>query len=250
MSLIGYKGFNKDLTCLDFQYQVGQTHTMTEAIELCARGFHFCQYPLDVLHYYNCEDHVYAKVLARDQIIKDNTKCVTNCLTILELLTREQLVEAMPSHLVRDNGTHEWYVEGKLHRSDGPAVEWSTGTKAWYVDGKRHRLDGPAVEKADGTMEWYVEGKRHRPDGPAFEDTDGNKEWYVEGKRHRLDGPAIEEADGTKVWYVEGQLHRSDGPAIEWASGKQEWYVKGKRHPSDGSVVEELEGNNYVRQFM
>ena len=129
MSLIGYQGFNKDLTCLGFQYHVGQTYTMEGSIELCARGFHFCQYPLDVLISYHCSDHVYAKVLAGDQIIKDNTKCVTNCLTIVELLTRDQLVKAMPSYLVRNDGTQEWYHEGLRHRIDGPAVEDAKETR-------------------------------------------------------------------------------------------------------------------------
>ena len=169
MSLIGYKGFNKDLTCLGFQYQVGQTYTITGSIELCARGFHFCQYPLDVLHYYNCEDHVYAKVLAEDQIIEDVDKCVTNRLTILELLTREQLVKAMPSHLVRRDGTQEWFVDGHRHRMDELTIECYTGTKEWYVKGKLHRCDEPTFEQADGTKKCYVEGKLHRLDGPAVE---------------------------------------------------------------------------------
>ena len=260
MSLIGYKGFNKDLTCLGFQYQVGQTYTMQGSIELCARGFHFCQYPLDVLKYYNCSDHVYAKVLAEDHIIKDNTKCVTNRLTILELVTREQLVKAMPSHLVRKDGTQEWYREGlkhridgpaaehangirewymedKLHRLDGPAIEYNSN-KEWYVEDKRHRSDGPAIEYANGTREWYVEDKRHRSDGPAIERADGTKAWYVEGKRHRLDGPAIEYADGGKSWYVEDKCHRLDGPAVEGADGTKEWYVDNQRHRLDGPAIE------------
>ncbi len=40
------------------------------------------------------------------------------------------------------------------------------GTKLWY-DGKLHRLDGPAIEYSDGTKEWYREGKHDRVDGPA-----------------------------------------------------------------------------------
>ena len=29
------------------------------------------------------------------------------------------------------------------------------GSKAWYVDDKLHRLDGPAIEYPDGGKEWY-----------------------------------------------------------------------------------------------
>ena len=28
----------------------------------------------------------------------------------------------------------------------------------WYLDGKLHREDGPAIENIDGTKEWYING--------------------------------------------------------------------------------------------
>jgi hypothetical protein len=52
-------------------------------------------------------------------------------------------------------GTKEWHLNGKLHRTDGPAVEYADGTKAWWLNGKLHRTDGPAVEHADGVVAWY-----------------------------------------------------------------------------------------------
>ena len=55
-------------------------------------------------------------------------------------------------------GTKYWYLNDKLHRSDGPAVEFKSGNKRWYINGKRHRTDGPAVEYADGDGEWYIDG--------------------------------------------------------------------------------------------
>jgi len=56
------------------------------------------------------------------------------------------------------NGNKSWYRDGKLHREDGPAIEWANGTKAWYRDGKFHREDGPAVEYANGIKYWYLKG--------------------------------------------------------------------------------------------
>ena len=61
---------------------------------------------------------------------------------------------------VKDNGTREWFQNGKLHRLDGPAVEWSSGGKEWYQNGKFHRLDGPAVELANGDKAWHIEGRK------------------------------------------------------------------------------------------
>ena len=60
--------------------------------------------------------------------------------------------------IVHENGTKEWWLNGKLHREDGPAVECADGYKAWYLNGKRHREDGPAIEGADGYKSWYLNG--------------------------------------------------------------------------------------------
>ena len=60
---------------------------------------------------------------------------------------------------------------------------YSNGTKEWFLNGKRHREDGPAVEKANGTKVWYLNGKRHREDGPAVEWANGDKVWYLNDNR-------------------------------------------------------------------
>jgi hypothetical protein len=73
--------------------------------------------------------------------------------------------------------------QGQLHRTDGPAIEYEDGSKEWWVDGKRHREDGPACEYDDGTKQWYLNDKRHREDGPACEWDDGTKYWYLNGER-------------------------------------------------------------------
>ena len=57
------------------------------------------------------------------------------------------------------NGDKRWYLNGKLHRTDGPAVVWPNGDKLWYLNNERHRTDGPAVEYADGDKSWYLNDK-------------------------------------------------------------------------------------------
>jgi hypothetical protein len=54
----------------------------------------------------------------------------------------------------------KWYKEGTdiLHRTEGPAVEWSDGSKEWWLYGKLHRTDGPAIEYSNGFTEWYLNG--------------------------------------------------------------------------------------------
>jgi hypothetical protein len=39
----------------------------------------------------------------------------------------------------------EWWLASRLHRENGPAIEWGDKIKEWWVNGKRHCLDGPAI---------------------------------------------------------------------------------------------------------
>ena len=51
-------------------------------------------------------------------------------------------------------------MNGKFHRTDGPAIEYINGTKIWYTNDKLHRTDGPAIEYANGDKEWYADDKK------------------------------------------------------------------------------------------
>jgi hypothetical protein len=61
---------------------------------------------------------------------------------------------------VFDNGHKEWWLNGKRHREDGPAMEFANGDKIWYLHGNIHREDGPAVEFVNGDKIWWLNGKR------------------------------------------------------------------------------------------
>lgn len=37
--------------------------------------------------------------------------------------------------IICQDGTKEWYMGSYLHRTDGPAIEWSDGSKAYWYRG-------------------------------------------------------------------------------------------------------------------
>ena len=59
--LKAFKGFDKRLRCRGFQYEVGKEYQEPEA-ELCHKGFHACENPLDTLRYYPPTDSRYCEV--------------------------------------------------------------------------------------------------------------------------------------------------------------------------------------------
>ena len=71
-----YKGFDKNLQCRGYQYEIGKEYE-TDKADLCNRGFHACEFPLDVLSYYNPEDSRYCEVdlEANDQTENDSKRC-------------------------------------------------------------------------------------------------------------------------------------------------------------------------------
>ena len=59
------KGFDRDLKCRGFQYEVGGEYT-EETAELCKCGPHACENPLDTLRYYRPGDSRYCEVEIED----------------------------------------------------------------------------------------------------------------------------------------------------------------------------------------
>lgn len=89
--------------------------------------------------------------------------------------------DGLPDKIVDQNGTVKYYLDGRLHRMDGPALEYKNGRKEWYHHGKMHREDGPAIETVTYKA-WFIDGKLHRVDGPAVEYESGNKKWHYQGR--------------------------------------------------------------------
>ena len=72
--VIAYKGFNEDLTCRGFLYEIGKEYEEKE-VSVCESGFHACENPFDVLGYYgDVLDNRFCKVEQSGTIKKDDKK--------------------------------------------------------------------------------------------------------------------------------------------------------------------------------
>ena len=82
--VIAYKGFNRDLTCRGFQYEIGKEYE-EEEVSLCKSGFHACENPFDVLDYYgDILNNRFCKVEQSGTIEKKNEKQVSSKIKVVE----------------------------------------------------------------------------------------------------------------------------------------------------------------------
>ena len=90
----GFKVFNPDWTCRNFQYEVGKTFEEDVNPSCCDRGFHFCEKAADCFNYYKFDsNNKVAEVIAYGEVRTDGDKSCTNKIYIvreipwMELLT-------------------------------------------------------------------------------------------------------------------------------------------------------------------
>lgn len=87
-----YKGFNKDMTCRGFQYEIGKEYE-TDAADLCRIGFHACENPLDCFGHYAPATSRYCEVEIEDngQRSSEDSKVVGKKIKIGAELSTEQI---------------------------------------------------------------------------------------------------------------------------------------------------------------
>ena len=60
--ITAYKGFDKNLQCRGFQYEVGKEYKSGKKVEVCRSGFHACTNPFEVWDYYPVYNSRFAEV--------------------------------------------------------------------------------------------------------------------------------------------------------------------------------------------
>ena len=92
----GYKVFNKDWTCREFQYEVGKTYEMKENPVCCERGFHFCGKLIDCFNYYDFDSENKVAEIEALGTIDDNRnkeKYCTNKIKIVRELSWHEVLD-------------------------------------------------------------------------------------------------------------------------------------------------------------
>ena len=127
----GYKVFNPDWTCRNFQYEVGKTFEEDVTPKCCDRGFHFCTKASDCFNYYrfNPENKV-AEVLALGMVDTESgdTKCCTNKIQIVREISWQELLTIVNTGKGCTGlcNTGDWNT-GNRNTGDWNTGDWNTG---------------------------------------------------------------------------------------------------------------------------
>ncbi|PXP36846.1 hypothetical protein AIX38_04715 [Salmonella enterica] len=125
--IVTFKGFNKDLTCRDFQFAIGETFHHDGKVEACGSGFHACECPFDVFSYYPPAESRYAETISFGVIDREeegDTKIASASITIKSELTLPQFIQ---------RGI-EW-IWSKIDKSLEQQImtgDWSAATNTGY----------------------------------------------------------------------------------------------------------------------
>ena len=121
----GFKGFNQDLTCRGFQYEIGKTYEYNGEIELCSSGFHFCRKLQDVHQFYDLKTSRICEIEADGKIDNDSIKSVCARIRIIRELSREEIDAAVNTG--KDNTG--LFNSGNRNSGNCNSGDWNSGNR-------------------------------------------------------------------------------------------------------------------------
>ena len=192
--LKAFKGFDKRLRCRGFQYEVGKEYQEPEA-ELCHKGFHACENPLDTLRYYPPTDSRYCEVEIDDngQRNSEDSKVCGEKIKIVSEIGLDGVIKAGAQFIFEMcKGSAEDHASGRMGNAAASGVR-GTATVTGR-DGRASAIGEQCIavawgrnSLAKGTLgNWIVVSER------------GNYGDIFDAKLARVDGEIIK----PDTWYT------------------------------------------------
>lgn len=189
-----YKGFDKDLKCKGFQYEVGKEYE-EESANLCKKGFHACENPLDTFRYYGPTDSRYCEVDVDDngERNSDDSKVCGKHIKIGAEIGLKGVINAGVRFVFgKCESATEENASGEMGNAAASGERGTAAVTGWH--GKASAIGKQCVAVAWGqdslargsVGNWLVVSER---------DDDGN---IIDAKIVRVDGEAVKE----NTWYT------------------------------------------------
>lgn len=179
-----FKGFDKDLKCRDFQYEIGKEYTEEKA-DICNCGFHACEFPMDVFGYYPPSDSRYCEVELEEngQKSSDDSKRVGKKISVKAEIGIAGIIKAGVEYIKEQV---DW-EDDKATNTGNKSAATNTGNRsAAIVEGKESIALATGIKsKAKGKTGCFI---------VLTEWKEINFEYYlVDVKSAKVDGKNIKE---------------------------------------------------------
>ena len=148
--MIVYKGTDKDMKCRGFQFKLGKEYEEAEA-QLCYKGFHGCEYPLDVFaHYAPADSRFFVADLdgVTDEMESYDTKRVGTKIKLRAEIGIPGIVKAAVE-----------YIKEKAESSDNQTGNWSAATNTGNWSAATNTGNRSAATNTGNQSAAIVEGK-------------------------------------------------------------------------------------------
>ena len=194
----GIKGFDLNLRCRDFQFEIGKTYTHDGPVVVCRTGFHaVTEYPLDVFDFYSPGLSRYADVSQSGEISRQGSKLASAVITIKAELSIPFIVERAVAWVIAHTTT-----AGSNHATGDQSASSATG----YQSASSATGDQSAA-MASGKEGWVM-GQKSCALFLVYRDPNTCEILHA--------WAGIAGRDGIKpmVWYTLG----ADGKPVEWSA--------------------------------
>ena len=196
-----YKGFDNDMKCKGFQFEVGKEYKEEKA-DICNCGFHACENPFDVLGYYPPADSRYCEVdLDANEQTENDSKRVGERIKISAEIGLPGLIKAgieyIKEHVDWENGkeANTGYRSAATNTGHQSAA---TNTGNWSAAINTGYRSAATVEGKESVA--FAMGRKARAKGGLgcfivlAEWKEKNGEWHiVDVKSAKVDGKEIKE---------------------------------------------------------
>lgn len=155
--IVTFKGFNKELKCRDFQFEIGKTFHHEGKVEACGSGFHACECPFDVFGYYSPADSRFAETISfgvTDREEDGDTKIASASITIKAELTLPQFIQRgiewiwskIDKSLEQQIMCGDWSAATNTGNRSAAEVSGSQSVAAAFgIEGKARASEGGAI---------------------------------------------------------------------------------------------------------
>ncbi|EGZ8380720.1 hypothetical protein JJL72_002023 [Salmonella enterica subsp. enterica serovar Kentucky] len=236
--IVTFKGFNKDLTCRDFQFAIGETFHHDGKVEACGSGFHACECPFDVFSYYPPAESRYAETISFGVIDREeegDTKIASASITIKSELTLPQFIQRGIEWIWSkiDKSLEQQIMTGNRSAATNTG-DWSAATNTGYRSAATNTGDWSAATNTGYQSAATNTGNRSAATNTGYQSAATNT-----GNRSAATNTGYRSA-ATNTGYQSAATNTGDLSAAE-VSGSQSVAaslgIEGKARASEGGAI-------------